>query len=141
MFFPALFGFSSWLTLGYFSPVYAIVNCLWCVVFVEYWKRKEVDLGIRWQVRGVSVLPTKNRDFKPDKEVRDAITGELLPVFPWTKRLQRQLLQIPFALVAAGVLGAVIATCFAIEIFISEVYDGPLKGYLVCHFLTMPSSY
>ncbi|KAL1965483.1 hypothetical protein VTN77DRAFT_5739 [Rasamsonia byssochlamydoides] len=129
--FPALFGFSCWLLLGYFSPIYAIVNCLWCVIFVEYWKRQEIDFGIRWQVRGVSVLPTKNRQFKPEKEVRDETTGEVRQVFPWRKRLLRQLLQIPFALVAASVLGAIIATCFAIEIFISEVYNGPLKGYLV----------
>ncbi|KAL1980777.1 hypothetical protein VTN96DRAFT_3547 [Rasamsonia emersonii] len=131
LFFPALFGFSCWLLLGSFSPIYAIVNCLWCVIFVEYWKRQEIDLGIRWQVRGVSVLPTKNRQFKPEKEVRDEVTGEVKQVFPWSKRLLRQLLQIPFALVAASVLGAIIATCFAIEIFISELYNGPLKGYLV----------
>jgi hypothetical protein len=52
-------------------------------------------------------------------------------VFPATKRMQRQLLQIPFALLAAIALGAIIATCFAIEIFISELYNGPLKTYLV----------
>lgn len=74
---------------------------------------------------------TKNRDFKPEKEVQDEVTGEVRKVFPWKKRLLRQLLQIPFALVAAGLLGAIIATCFAIEIFISEVYNGPLKSYLV----------
>jgi hypothetical protein len=45
--------------------------------------------------------------------------------------MYRQLLQVPFALLAAVALGAIIATCFAIEIFISEVYNGPLKGYLV----------
>jgi hypothetical protein len=52
-------------------------------------------------------------------------------VFPATKRMQRQLLQIPFALLVAIALGAIIATCFAIEIFISELYNGPLKTYLV----------
>jgi hypothetical protein len=100
-------------------------------VFVEYWKRQEIDLGIRWQVRGVSVLSSKNRHFQPESEVRDEDTGEMRQVFPWTRRLQIQLLQIPFALVSILALGAVIATCFAIEIFISEVYNGPLKGYLV----------
>lgn len=58
-------------------------------------------------------------------------TGEMRGVFPATKRMQRQLLQIPFAFVAAIALGAIIATCFAIEIFISELYNGPLKTYLV----------
>ncbi|KAI7057827.1 DUF590-domain-containing protein, partial [Hortaea werneckii] len=46
-------------------------------------------------------------------------------------RLKRQLLQIPFALAAILVLGTLIATCFAIEVFISEVYGGPFKSILV----------
>jgi hypothetical protein len=59
------------------------------------------------------------------------VTGETIGVFPAMKRLWRQLLQIPFALTAVLALGTLIATCFAIEIFISEVYSGPFKSYLV----------
>ncbi|KAI9836108.1 MAG: hypothetical protein M1819_001724 [Sarea resinae] len=128
--FPALIGFSSWVLLGHYSPVYAIINGLWGVVFVEYWKRQEVDLGVRWEVRGVSAVQTTRQDFKPEKEAKDPVTGEVVPTYPATKRLARQLLQIPFALVAALALGTIIATCFAIEIFISEIYNGPLKSYL-----------
>ncbi|OCL05784.1 DUF590-domain-containing protein [Glonium stellatum] len=129
--FPAVFGFSCWLLLGYFSPVYAVINALWCTVFTEYWKHQEVDLGVRWGVRGVSRIDTKRKDFQHEKEITDPVTGEKVQIFPATKRLQRQLLQIPFALGAACVLGSLIATCFGIEIFISEVYDGPFKSVLV----------
>lgn len=108
------------------------MNSLWCIIFVEYWKRQEVDLRCRWQTKGVSAVQTKRRQFKPEKEVRDESTGEVRGVFPATKRMQRQLLQIPFALLAATALGVIIATCFAIEIFIAELYNGPLKSYLVC---------
>ncbi|KAJ5577405.1 uncharacterized protein N7459_006369 [Penicillium hispanicum] len=128
--FPAVFGFSCWFFLGGYSIVYAVVNSLWCIVFVEYWKRQEVDLSCRWQTNGVSAVQTKRHEFKPEKEVRDVSTGEMRGVFSATKRMQRQLLQIPFALLAAIGLGAIIATCFAIEIFISELYNGPLKTYL-----------
>jgi hypothetical protein len=121
--------------LGGYSIVYALVNGLWCIIFVEYWKRQEVDLGCRWQTKGVSAVQTKRRKFRPDKEVRDDSTGEVRGVFPTTKRIQRQLLQAPFALLAAIALGAIIATCFAIEIFISELYNGPFKSYLVCPLL------
>lgn len=100
-------------------------------MFVEYWKRQELDLRLRWKVRGLSQLRTKRRDFKPEKEIVDEATGEIVPVFPTTKRTARQLLQLPFALLAATALGTLIATCFAIEIFISEIYDGPLKSILV----------
>ncbi|KAL5335070.1 calcium-activated chloride channel-domain-containing protein [Aspergillus crustosus] len=129
--FPATFGFSCWLLLGSYSIIYTIVNCLWGVIFIEYWKRQELDFSHRWQTKGVSVIHSKRREFKPEREVQDQITGETRGVFPTTSRLQRQLLQVPFALVSVLALGAIIATCFAIEIFISEIYTGPLKSYLV----------
>jgi len=46
-------------------------------------------------------------------------------------RLARQLLQVPFAAACVVALGGLIAGCFAIEIFITEVYNGPFKQYLV----------
>jgi hypothetical protein len=130
--FPALFGFAAWILLGHFSPIYAVVNCLWCIVFTEYWKHQEVDLAIRWGVRGVSKIELQRKEFKHQKEIVDPVTGQKVRFFPSTTRLLRQLLQIPFALGASLVLGSLIATCFGIEIFISEIYDGPLKTILVC---------
>jgi len=129
--FLAVFGFSCWVLLGYFSVIYAVVNGLWCVVFVEWWKRQEADLAIRWGVRNVSAIQHKRREYKYEKEVKDPITGETVQWFPAKKRLQRQLLQVPFAILAAVALGTLICTCFGIEIFISEVYNGPFKSVLV----------
>lgn len=86
---------------------------------------------MKWGVRGVSSIDKKRRDFKHEKETTDPVTGETVQVFPAEKRLQRQLLQIPFAIAAALVLGSLIATCFGIEIFITEIYNGPLKSVLV----------
>jgi anoctamin-10 len=90
-----------------------------------------LDLSIRWGVKGVSSIETKRKGFKHEKEITDPVTGETIRIFPATKRLSRQALQIPFALLACLALGTLIATCFGIEIFISEVYDGPLKSVLV----------
>lgn len=131
MIFPAAFGFSCWVLLGNFSPVYAIVNGLWTVVFVEYWKRQEQELAINWGVKNVSAIEGKRKEFAPEKTATDPITGAKIAFFPAKKRLQRQLLQIPLALLCVVALGAVICTCYAIEIFISEIYDGPLKSILV----------
>ncbi|KAL8755540.1 MAG: hypothetical protein Q9199_003557 [Rusavskia elegans] len=129
--FPAAFGFASWVILGSFSPIYALVNGLWCVTLVEYWKRQELDLSVRWGVKGVAGIQKKRRDFKHEKEIRDPVTGETLQIFPATKRLSRQLLQVPFAFLAVLALGTLIATGFGIEIFLSEVYNGPGKTLLV----------
>ena len=131
MIFPAAFGFSCWVLLGSYSPIYAIVNGLWSVVFVEYWKRQEQELAIRWNVKNVSSIEDKRREFLPEKTITDSVTGEQISYFPAKKRLQRQILQIPLAIVSVVALGAIICTCYAIEIFISEVYDGPLRSVLV----------
>jgi len=128
--FPALFGFCAWVLLGQYSPVYAVVNALWSIIFIEYWKKQETDLAVQWGVRGVSKIQRKRAAFKHESEIKDPITGEEVKVYSPVKRLSRQALQIPFAIAAASILGALIATCFGIEIFISEVYNGPFKSYL-----------
>lgn len=101
------------------------------MIFVEYWILQEVDLAVRWGVRGVSSIQHARPEFKPEKQTIDPVTGETLKTFPVYKRLGRQALQIPFALAASAVLGGLIAICFGIEIFITEVYDGPFKRILV----------
>lgn len=129
--FPAAFGLSCWVLLGQYSHIYAIVNCIWSVVFIEYWKKQEIDLAVQWGVRGVSKIRHTRPQFKHESEAKDPVTGEEIKVYSPLKRLARQLLQVPFAITAALVLGGLIAMCFGIEIFISEIYDGPFKTYLV----------
>lgn len=129
--FPAAFGFSVKVLLGNFSPVYMIGVGAWSVIFIEYWKRQEKELSIRWGVKHVGVIESIRREFRPKKVHKDPLTGEEVAWFPAKERLQRQLLQIPLALASAIVLGIVICTCYAIEVFISEVYSGPFKSVLV----------
>jgi anoctamin-10 len=129
--FPAALGFASWLFLGHFSPIYGLVSAVWCTVFTEYWRHQETDLAIRWGVRGVSKIDIRYKSFEPEKTITDPVTGEKVGFFPSSRRFQRQLLQVPFALIVIFCLGTVIATCFGIEVFISEVYNGPLKSVLV----------
>lgn len=137
----AAFGFSSYFLLGFFSPVYAIVNSLVCVTFVEWWKHQEYDLAVRWGVQGVTGIENKRHDFRPEKEITDPATGEKIAIFPSSKRLRRQLLQVPFALLAATALGAVIALAFSIEIFMSEIYKGPGQSVLVSLWLCHHAAY
>ncbi|KAM0249217.1 hypothetical protein ACHAQJ_009123 [Trichoderma viride] len=128
--FPAVVGFSAWMLMGQFSAFYAICSCLWSVVFFEYWKRKEADLAITWGVRGVSKIQHQRPQFQWDFETADSVTGEPIKVYPITKRLKTQLLQIPFALACVVILGGLVATVNSLEIFINEVYGGSGKQYL-----------
>ncbi|KAK2739578.1 hypothetical protein FQN57_006540 [Myotisia sp. PD_48] len=130
LFIPAGLGLLCWLFLGSYSIIYSILNSFLCLIFVEYWKQQETDLGLRWQVKGVSAIKAKRKEFQHEKEFVDPITGEKVLSFPHAKRFKRQLLILPFTFLAIFLLGTLIASCFAIEIFISEVYSGPFKSYL-----------
>ncbi|KAI5298065.1 hypothetical protein KEM56_004349, partial [Ascosphaera pollenicola] len=127
---PAAVGFFCWVFLPGFSIVYGIANSVSCMVYVEMWKRRQGDLNIRWQTRGVSELRMTRKAFKPEGVHEDELTHEKVPYFPVWRRVCRQLLQVPLAIASIVSLGTIIASCFAIEILLSEVYDGPLKQYL-----------
>ncbi|KAH7328319.1 calcium-activated chloride channel-domain-containing protein [Stachybotrys elegans] len=127
---PAGVGLLAWMFLGQFSNIYALTSCLWSVIFFEYWKQQEVDLAVQWGVRGVSNIQHKRPEFEWEYEAEDPITGEPVKVYPWHKRLQTQLLQIPFALVCITVLGGLVLMCNSLEVFINEVYAGSGKQYL-----------
>ncbi|PVH77554.1 DUF590-domain-containing protein [Cadophora sp. DSE1049] len=128
--FPSITGVLAWLYLPGYSLPYAILTSLWCTTFLEYWRLKEVDLSLRWSVKGVGGLKVNRVQFIPDKEVLNVITGESEQHFSRWKHTLRLLLQIPFAFVAVAGLGTLISFVFVIELFISEVYEGPLKFYL-----------
>ena len=127
--FPAVWGVFCWLYCGPYSVTFAIPNCIWCIVFVEYWKIREIDLSFRWGVKNIGWLKVNRPQYVWDKEVKDPITGKIERVFPAWKQLLRQLLLLPFASIAAAALGTLIVVTFAMEVFISEVYNGPFKGY------------
>lgn len=129
--FPASFGFGAWILLGRYSWLFALVTSLWSIVFFEWWQKKEADLAVQWGVRGVSRIQHPRSQFKWDHEAADPVTGEAVKVYPPTKRLRTQLLQIPFAFGCLAILGALYVFCFSIEIFLGEIYNGPLKSYLV----------
>jgi hypothetical protein len=129
--FPAALGLGAWMLLGQFSSVYALGCGLWSVIFLEYWKREETDLAVRWGVRGVSAIQLPRTQFCWEYEAEDAVTGEPVKVYPYMKRLRTQLLQIPFAVACVLALGSLVVIANSLEIFINQVYDGPGKQYLV----------
>lgn len=131
--FPCVAGVVAWAFLPKYSLLFAVVIGVWCTVFLEYWKIKQNDLAIRWQVRGVGDLKANRPQFRFDKEIVDS-AGRVRQYFPRWKRILRQLVVIPFVLVSTLFLGLLITFVFTIETFVSEAYDGPYKFYLVCLF-------
>lgn len=128
--FPSITGFLAWAWLPKYSLAFAIVVTVWCTVFLEYWRMKEVDLSIRWNVKGIGGLKVNRPQFQYEKEVVDS-AGRVHHYFPKWKQVARQLLTVPFVLLSAMSLGALIVAVFAVEVFICEAYQGPYKTYLV----------
>lgn len=128
---PAALGLCTSFFLGQFSMVYALGISLWSVVFFEYWKKKELDLAVQWGVRHVSSIQRARPEFRWDFETEDEVTGEPVRVYSPAKRLQTQILQIPFAIACVVALGSLSVTAISLEIFINQVYTGPFKQYLV----------
>ncbi|KAI8933148.1 hypothetical protein NX059_009789 [Plenodomus lindquistii] len=127
--FPCVAGIFAWAFLPKYSLFFALVIGVWCTVFLEYWKIKQTDLSIRWQVRGVGDLKVNRPQFIYETKTVDW-AGRVRHHFPKWKRIVRQLVVVPFVLISTLFLGFLIAIVFAIETYISEAYDGPHKFYM-----------
>ncbi|KAG0237513.1 hypothetical protein BGW42_000723 [Actinomortierella wolfii] len=113
-----------------FSIFYGVTVVLWSVFFTESWKRREKELALWWGVRHVSRSETRRPGFQGEM-VTDPVTGELTPFFSPYKRWQRKLSGVPVIVGGAFVLSMVITTVFAIEVFLTLYYEGPMKDILV----------
>lgn len=133
--FPAVAGVVAWILRSKYSLAYGIVTCVWCTVFLEYWKIQQVDLSIRWNVRNISSTKVVRSQFKWESQTFDEATGQMHLHFPRWKQGLRQLLQIPFVALAAMALGIIIAAVFALEVLIAEVYTGSYKNIVVSNTL------
>lgn len=128
--FPAITGLIAWQFLSKYSLAYAILTSVWCTVFLEYWKIKEVDLSIRWRVRGVNKVKVNRPSFQYENIIADE-NGRIKHYFPKWKQISRQLLQVPFILLSALALGLIICSVFVVEVLICETYEGPHRFVLV----------
>lgn len=128
--FPAVTGLIAWSWLPGYSVIYGIVTCVWCTVFLEYWKLQEIDLSIRWKVRGVGSVKITRPQFRWEKILVDE-AGRARHYCPKWKQVARQLLQIPFILFAVTILSVLMLAVFAIETLVSESYGGPFKNVMV----------
>jgi anoctamin-10 len=130
LFFPCGAGIFAWAFLPKYSLFFALVIGIWCTVFLEYWKIKQTDLAIRWNVRGVGGLKDNRPQFRYEKKIVDS-AGRVRHLYPRWKRILRQLVVVPFVLVSTLFLGMLITLVFVAETYISEAYEGPYKFYLV----------
>lgn len=107
-------GFIAWIALAVGgddpnSPVsifFAIFIALWCSFFLEFWKRRQVELAMRWGMVGYKQVAQVRPEFQGINSF-DPVTGDSYLYFPRNEYLKR-LLQ------SGVIIGALIALVLAL---------------------------
>lgn len=123
----AVLGFAFWAMGKPFSPIYSLGLVGWSCLFVELWRMKERKLAVRWGTLGVGQVDRRRYDFVPRTTRIDPATEEPEEVFEWWRRELRVVLSLPIMAVFAAVLAATMTLMFVVEIFVTQLYHGPLK--------------
>lgn len=147
---PAAVGVSTHFLIGDYSILYTVFIVLWGTAFVFGWQRRQAQLAVRWGVSGTAQLETVRPEYAAarrhassrggDPSERRGSTGSVESVRglamdehdikeDWSRTI-RQFLFGPFALFSCLGLAAFQSVVFMIEIFLTQVYDGPGKQYL-----------
>ena len=116
------FGGGFWLFGAAYSPYYSIVLVLWATIFVEYWKVVERKISVRWGTYNA---------FRVEKLRHDYVRDGGSPLQKDLNRAGRVAASIPVILGFVAVLAGILTTLFAIEAFITRLYNGPFHQHVV----------
>jgi anoctamin-10 len=94
---------------------------IWSVVFVEWWRIRELILSVRWGSLGAVQVEKRRPQFRGDKRT----SNDPEDAFPWWKRELRVLASVPVILAYAFVLVLVLTVLFVFEVFVAQSYSGP----------------
>lgn len=127
----AVLGAVSFLkTRHLFSLTYSFVSLIWGVLFLVFWDRKQLYLVNFWGVQNsskvdehVAELASLNKNFEKKSSYSHKHNNDGV-------RFVKQLAFAPVALAFTAVLVSYQLGCFVLEIFLSEIYDGPGKAFL-----------
>lgn len=121
----AVFGVVSTLKLrNRFLMTYTFVNLAWGLFFLTFWERRERVLLNTWGVANTHRIAENDSQLDRLNAQRQAPPRAANAD---GRRFLRQLAFVPIALVFVCVLVLYQLGCFVVEIFLSEIYDGPGK--------------
>ncbi|EEB06130.2 membrane transporter [Schizosaccharomyces japonicus yFS275] len=127
---PSAWGVFCYYFLGDYSFIFAFGILLWGIFFAQAWKVRERSLSQRWSINGCDRKEKCVQEFKPLSFKVDSFTGRARPFFPQWETVLRTLPTVPLLLVSGGVLLGLLAGIFALEVYLVELYNGPLKFLL-----------
>ncbi|RLP62029.1 hypothetical protein L150_00723 [Candida albicans Ca529L] len=113
-----------------FSLTFAFINLLWGCLFLASWHRREQHLVNVWGVQNSHLIEEHNSELAKVNERYEEKSTYFHANNTNGFRFLKQLAFIPIALVFVGVLVSYQLSCFCIEIFLTDIYDGPGKSLL-----------
>lgn len=111
---------------GRYSIIFTIINCFWSSGFYIYWNFKEKSLSNLWNLKNVD----KIKKFNLLKKNSEKKVNSILPSVDNSITLLKQFAFVPIAIGFIVTLIFYQLSCFVLEIFINEIYEGPLKSIL-----------
>lgn len=126
----SVFGIIANLRSKNYSLTFAFVNVIWGTLFNILWKRRERYVVNFWGTQNAhkveeydAEVTNLNASFNGKSSVKQRNRREGV-------RFAKKVAFVPVALTFVAVLVTYQLSCFVLEIFLSEIYDGPGKSLL-----------
>jgi len=129
---PAVIGLLALFFDKRFSIFYGIFVVLWSIFFIILWNRHAEQLAILWNVNNCSTTEKIRPEFRPQKMIKDKVSGDYVPYYPnWKRWVKRVLLTYPFIILCAVFHVMIFFCVICIEIWVRDLYQGPFKAIMV----------
>lgn len=127
----SVFGIVSYIkSKSSFLLTYTFINLIWGALFITFWNRRQQYLVNFWGVQNSHYIEEQNSELaKINEKYEEKSTYEKKGNTSGIRFL-KQIAFIPIALMFVGILVSYQLGCFVLEIFLSEIYDGPGKMFL-----------
>lgn len=134
----SIIGFFAWVVLAVGgndpnSPVsifFAIFISLWCSFFLEFWKRRQVELAMQWGMVGYKQIAQVRPEFH-GVDAKHPVTGDAYLYFPRNEYLKRVMQS---SIIIGALIGLVLALVGGIMYFKIIMY---LTGDLLVNQLQL----
>lgn len=106
---------------------YTLINLGWGVVFITLWNKRQLYLVNFWGVQNSHLVEEYNTELASVNEKFEQKSSYKHKEMGNVSRFLKQLAFIPVALLFTLILVCYQLLCFVLEIFLTEIYDGPGK--------------
>ncbi|XP_065842345.1 anoctamin-7-like [Oscarella lobularis] len=113
-----------------FTLAFAVIMSFWATFFLEFWKRKTIQLAYRWDVLGEEEEAERPRPqycIKATGEAPNPITGRTEPYFPPSSRTPRfltgwSIIAVMFVLLLILVIGVIFYRTIILVVFLGSSF-------------------